>query len=65
MIDEMSESEFADFIGGAVEAQADEEGHLVRVDSFERMGMLTMNSGIIISGVHGSEFHVTVMRNRR
>jgi hypothetical protein len=60
--DNMSESEFAEYLMEAIEAEAQENGEEVpEIDTFEGAGLLTSNKGLVVR-IGRAEFQVTVVR---
>lgn len=62
----MGAEQVADFVQEQVElAMADEEDPgILRVVSYEEVGMLTRDVGFVIHTYSGHEFQVTVVRSR-
>ena len=60
----MSESEFAEYLDEALMWASEEDGMIIGSGSFESVGMLTRNEGLVIRMKDGSEFQVTVVKSR-
>ena len=56
----MDEREFARFLADTLEM--DEE--IYDVSTFEEVGLLTMDAGIVVRMEDGSEFQITIVRGR-
>ena len=39
-------------------------GQIANIENFKKAGVLTMNKGVVISLVDGSEFQVTIVQSR-
>lgn len=63
--EEMSEEELEGFLAEAIEAFADENDEVDRVDvaTFRDCGVLTMNRGLVVT-IGDSEFQLTIVRSR-
>jgi hypothetical protein len=60
----MTESEFVEYIDEALMWSSEEDGMIIGSGSFESVGMLTRNEGLVVRMRDGSEFQVTVVKNR-
>jgi hypothetical protein len=60
----MTESEFAEYLDEALSRASDEDGMIIGSGSFESVGMMTRNEGLVVRMNDGSEFQVTIVKNR-
>ncbi len=60
----MSESEFAEYLDEALMWSSEEDGMIIGSGSFESVGMMTRNEGLVVRMKDGSEFQVTVVKSR-
>ena len=60
----MSESEFAEYLQEALDWASNEDGMIIGSGSFESVGMLTRNEGLVVRMKDGSEFQITVVKSR-
>ena len=58
----MNETEFMDTLMATLDEALDEEVRSVR--TFEDVGMLTRDHGLVVTMVDGTEFQVTVLQSR-
>ena len=60
----MNEQEFRQLLAEAIFESVDFEQLNPQVDSFDEMGVLTMDEGLVVRLADGAEFHVTVKQSR-
>ena len=60
----MSESEFAEYLDEALMWSNEETGMIIGTGSFESVGMMTRNEGLVVRMKNGSEFQITVVKSR-
>ena len=60
----MSESEFAEYLDEALLWALNEDGMIIGTGSFESVGMMTRNKGLVVRMNDGTEFQVTVVKSR-
>lgn len=60
----MTESEFAEYLDEALMWASNEDGIIVGTGSFESVGMMTKNEGLVVRMNDGSEFQITVVKSR-
>ena len=60
----MEEDNFIEMIQDAIEMY-DEDEEVKNVQTFEEVGMLTMNKGIVVMMKDKSEFQITIVRSER
>ena len=60
----MTESEFVEYIDEALMWSSEETGMIIGSGSFESVGMMTRNEGLVVRMNDGSEFQVTVVKSR-
>jgi hypothetical protein len=60
----MTESEFAEYLDEALMWASEEDGMIIGSGSFESVGMMTRNEGLVVRMNDGSEFQVTVVKSR-
>lgn len=61
----MSESEFVGYLDEALMWASNEDGMIVGSATFEDVGTLTSNKGLVVRMKDGSEFQVTVVKSHR
>lgn len=61
----MSESEFVEYLDETLQWASNEDGMILGSSTFEDVGMLTYNKGLVIRLVDGTEFQVTVVKTKR
>ena len=60
----MTESEFAEYLDEALRWSSEETGMIIGTGSFESVGMMTRNEGLVVRMKDGSEFQITVVKSR-
>jgi hypothetical protein len=60
----MTESEFVEYIDEALMWSSEETGMIIGSGSFESVGMMTRNEGLVVRMKDGSEFQVTIVKSR-
>jgi hypothetical protein len=60
----MSESEFAEYLDEALTWSSEEDGMIIGTGSFESVGMMTRNEGLVVRMKDGSEFQITIVKSR-
>jgi hypothetical protein len=61
----MSEEDLEQLLAEAIEAHADENDEIARIDvaTFRDCGVLTMNRGLVLT-IGDAEFQITIVRSR-
>ena len=60
----MNESEFVEYLDEALSWASNEDGMIIGTGSFESVGMMTRNEGMVVRMKSGSEFQITVVKSR-
>lgn len=60
----MNEQEFAEYLDEALAWASEEDGMIIGTGSFESVGMMTMNEGLVVRMKDGSEFQITVVKSK-
>jgi hypothetical protein len=60
----MTESEFAEYLDEALMWASEEDGMIIGAGSFESVGMMTRNEGLVVRMNDGSEFQITIVKSR-
>jgi len=63
-IKNMNEHEFAEYLDEALLWASEEDGMIIGSSSFEDVGMLTHNEGLVVRMKDGSEFQITVVKSK-
>ena len=60
----MTESEFVEYLDEALMWASEEDGMIIGSTTFQDVGMMTMNEGLVVRMKSGEEFQVTVVKSR-
>lgn len=60
----MTESEFVEYLDEALLWSSEESGMILGSTTFEDVGMMTRNEGLVVRMKDGTEFQVTVVKSR-
>lgn len=60
----MNEVEFQELLAGVLLASDDMDEEDISVRTYEEVGMLTMDKGLVVQLADGSEFQVTIKKSR-
>ena len=60
----MTDSEFVEYLDEALMWSSEETGMIIGSASFQDVGMMTRNEGLVVRMNDGSEFQVTIVKSR-
>lgn len=60
----MTEHEFVEYLDEALLWSSEENGMIVGTGTFDSVGMLTVNEGLVVRLQDGSEFQIVVKKSR-
>lgn len=60
----MTENELVEYLGETLEWSNEESGMIESVRTFDSVGMMTMNEGLVVRLQDGSEFQIVVKKSR-
>ncbi len=60
----MNEKEFVEYLDEALSWASNEDGMIIGSDTFQDVGMMTRNKGLVVRMKDGTEFQITVVKSR-
>ena len=60
----MNEQEFVEYLDEALLFASEEDGTIIGSATFQDVGMMTMNKGLVVRMSDGSEFQITVVKSK-
>lgn len=60
----MTEHEFVEYLDEALSWASEEDGMIIGSASFDCVGMLTHNEGMVVRMKDGTEFQITVVKSK-
>ena len=60
----MNEQEFVEYLDEALLWASEEDGMIIGTGTFDSVGMMTSNEGLVVRMKDGSEFQITVVKSK-
>lgn len=60
----MTETELVEYLEETLEWSNEESGMIKNVRTFDSVGMMTMNEGLVVEMKDGSEFQLTIVKSK-
>jgi len=60
----MTETEFVEYLDEALEWSNEESGMIKNIRTFQSVGLMTSNKGLVVRMDDGSEFQLSVVRSK-
>ena len=60
----MTEHEFVEYLDEALLWSSEENGMIVGTGTFDSVGMMTMNEGLVVEMKSGEEFQITIVKSK-